>query len=238
MHSTLQRVAATLVAAFAFGGACAQESPAGPYARMVVIEPLPGQAAAFREGYGRHLAWHREANDPWTWYGWTFVLGERLGLFMDGTFGHAAEVFDQPVDPAGDAADNAANVTPYAVFRQHGVYERLDDLNAGAPLPDESPYLAVTTYVLEAGREQAFRSMVADRRRAAEGSGRYTWFRLRIGGRVPQYLLFRPAASFGAAARLGEFFAREGDGGSGLSGTVREIRHELLRFEPGLSYAP
>ena len=96
-----------LLSAQAFAGPAA-----GPYARMVVIEPKPGQGAAFEQGYQRHLEWHRKAGDSWTWHGWSFVLGERIGQFMDGTFGHAAANFDAPVQPAGDAADNAVNVVP------------------------------------------------------------------------------------------------------------------------------
>ena len=104
---------------------------AGPFARMVVIQPKPGQGAAFEQGYQRHLEWHKGANDLWTWHGWSFVLGDRLGMFMDGTFGHAAANFDTAVQPAGDAADNAVNVVPYADFLSHGVFRRLESASVG-----------------------------------------------------------------------------------------------------------
>lgn len=55
-----------------------QVSPTGPFARIVVLEPKPGQRDAFVAGYERHIEWHRRENDPWTWYGWSFVLGERI----------------------------------------------------------------------------------------------------------------------------------------------------------------
>ncbi|MGH8195122.1 MAG: hypothetical protein ACREQ8_12075 [Woeseiaceae bacterium] len=42
-------------------------SGSGVFARMVVIAPKPGQAAAFRDGYQSHLEWHRKADDPWVW---------------------------------------------------------------------------------------------------------------------------------------------------------------------------
>src|SRR5712692_838944 len=42
----------------------------GPYARIAVLRPLDGQTVEFEAGYIRHLAWHRQAGDPWAWYGW------------------------------------------------------------------------------------------------------------------------------------------------------------------------
>jgi hypothetical protein len=63
-------------------------------ARIVVIQPKLGKAAEFQAGYKRHLEWHRRNRDPWQWYGWTFVLGDRLGQFMDGTFGHTSSELD------------------------------------------------------------------------------------------------------------------------------------------------
>ena len=33
-------------------------------------------------------------NDPWTWHGWSVLTGERLGWFIDATFGHEAAELD------------------------------------------------------------------------------------------------------------------------------------------------
>jgi hypothetical protein len=97
--------------------AVAQQAPAS-YARTVVIVPKPGQADAFEKGYERHLQWHKGARDPWTWYGWTFVLGNRINRFMDGTFGHAAADFDAAVQPAATLG------TPYTLS---GLVDRVDN---------------------------------------------------------------------------------------------------------------
>lgn len=213
---------------------------AGPYARMVVIQPKPGQDAAFEQGYQRHLEWHSKAGDRWTWYGWSFVLGDRLGMFMDGTFGHAAANFDAAVQPAGDAADNAANVVPYADFLGHGVFRRLDAASMGLPLPDTSPFMAMATYTVAAGDEVAFeRQLEAATSRPGAGSGRpqggpgrFTWYKLQIGGSGPQYVLIRAAASFAAAAELPEVLP------PGARAMVRSARTELLRYRAEMSYAP
>ena len=196
------------------------------YARMVVIVPKPGQAEAFEKGYERHLQWHRGAKDTWTWYGWTFVLGNRINRFMDGTFGHAAADFDAAVQPAADAADNNVNVVPYADFASHGIYQRMNAMSAGEPLPDTSPFLSMTTYHIRPGQEAAFEQAVA----RARGTARQTWYRLQVGGEAPQYVLMRAVASFGAAATLGTPYT--------LSGLVDRVDNELLRYRPNLSYRP
>lgn len=213
-----------LVAALAF--VAVSPAWAQSYARMVVIVPKSGQAEAFEKGYERHLQWHKGVQDPWTWYGWTFVLGNRINRFMDGTFGHAAADFDAAVQPAADAADNSVNVVPYADFVSHGIYQRMDAMSAGEPLPDTSPFLSMTTYHIRPGQEAAFEQAVA----RARGTSRQTWYRLQAGGEAPQYVLMRAVASFGAAAALGTPYT--------LSGLVDRVDNELLRYRPNLSYRP
>ncbi|MGW8391998.1 hypothetical protein [Pseudoduganella sp. HUAS MS19] len=209
---------------------------AGPFARMVVIEPKPGQVAAFEQGYQRHLEWHKGANDRWTWHGWSFVLGERLGMFMDGTFGHAAANFDAAVQPAGDAADNAVNVVPHADFLSHGVFRRLDTASVGLPLPDTSPFLAMATYSIAPGEETAFeRQLVAGASapaHAGRAAQRFTWYRLQIGGAGGQYVLMRAVPSFSAAAELQDVLP------AGARALVRGVRTELLRYRADMSYVP
>lgn len=212
--------------------AFAQQPGPGPFARMVVIQPKPGQTAAFEQGYQRHLEWHRKVADKWTWHGWTFVLGDRLGMFMDGTFGHAAANFDAAVQPAADAADNGVNVVPYADFLSHGIFRRLDAASSGQPLPDGSPFLSLATYTVAAGDAAAFERQLAARP-AGNGAGeRFTWYRLQIGGEGAQYVLMRAAPSFGAAADLPEVLP------PGAAPLVRSVRSELLRYRADMSYQP
>lgn len=212
------------------------EPQTGPYARIVTIAPKPGQDEAFENGYARHIEWHRANGDRWTWYGWSFVLGPRMGRFMDGTFGHAASDFDHPVDPAGDGADNDRNVTPYADFVSHGVYRRLEDATRGAPLPDTSAYLVLVTYDVAPGRAAEFESAIAGDARARPRPGeeaRRSWYRLELGGTGPQYLLMGGAPSWEAAIRIAAAADRPVP-----SGVVERVTTELLRYRPAHSYHP
>lgn len=223
--------------------ACAVPATAGTpetrFARMVVITPKAGREAAFEQGYARHLQWHRNNSDPWTWHGWSFVLGERLGKFMDGTFRHAAADFDGAVDPAGDAADNDLNVSKHADFSSHAVYRHLDTPGTDAALPDASPYLSMVTYRLHAGGEAAFETAIV--RCANLPRGRHAWMKLSRGGDAPEYLLLRPVRTFGAAALLPDYFRRTDAGSRSecrISGVVEYARDELLRHRDELSYFP
>lgn len=223
--------------------ACAVPASAGApeprFARMVVIAPKAGREAAFEQGYARHLQWHLNNADPWTWHGWSFVLGERLGKFMDGTFRHAAADFDNAVDPAGDAADNDLNVAEHADFSSHAVYWHLDTPGVDATLPDASPYLSMVTYRLRAGGEAAFETAII--RCANPLPGRHAWMKLSRGGDAPEYLLLRPVRTFGAAAVLPDYFRRTHAGSRAdcrIGDMVEHTRDELLRHRSELSYFP
>src|SRR6185295_4242337 len=90
------------------------QTETGPYARISVLRPHDGATVEFESGYIRHLEWHRQAKDSWTWYGWTVWAGDRQRWFIYATFGHGAASLDHPVPPADDERDNIANVTPHA----------------------------------------------------------------------------------------------------------------------------
>lgn len=214
-------------------GSASQEDQKNSFARIVVIEPHEGKRAEFEAGYKRHLEWHKANNDPWTWHGWSFVFGGRPGLFMDGTFGHAAADFDQAVAPGADAADNAKNVNPYADFVSHAVYERVELYSRGQLLPDPSPFLEMTTFDLYPGAEPEFERLVLhESKRASEGI--FSWYRLVTGGPQPRYLLFRGRVNQREVVRSNSFFSDQKD----LRNVVSDIQIEVLRYRPDMSYVP
>ena len=83
----------------------AAQTGAGPYARIAVLRPHEGQTTEFEAGYLRHLEWHKQAGDPWTWYGWSIWAGDRYRWFVYATFGHSAASFDSVVSPPEDERD-------------------------------------------------------------------------------------------------------------------------------------
>jgi len=56
----------------------------GPYARIALLRPHDGDTVDFEAGYIRHLEWHRQAKDNWTWFGWTIWALRRTKLLWVG----------------------------------------------------------------------------------------------------------------------------------------------------------
>lgn len=168
----------------------------GPYARISLLQPHDGDTVDFEAGYIRHLQWHRQANDSWTWYGWTIWAGERQRWLVYGTFGHSAAALDAPVNPAEDERDNIVNVTPHGHFAGHGLYEFLPALSRGTGRPEATPRVELATIDLAPGAEKAFESAVALEQPKLQGET--LWYRMLAGGPMPRYLRLRPRANLGS----------------------------------------
>ena len=111
------------------------QSERGPFARIAVLRPRGGRTVDFEAGYIRHLEWHRQARDPWVWYGWSLWASDRQRWFVYATFGHSAASLDSPVAPADDERDNVLNVVPHAEFVGNALYEYLPALSRGTGVP-------------------------------------------------------------------------------------------------------
>jgi len=209
-------------------GLLAAQTGPGPFARIVLLRAREGMSAQFEAGYRRHLEWHRSNRDPWSWYGWSVVFGERVDWFMDGTFGHSAGSLDSAVAPAADGRDADTNVASYADFMSNGIYEFLPDVSNGSPEPPPSPLLELATYDLEPGAGPAFEQRL--RTRKGDGSESH-WFRLVAGGSIPRYLCLRPRQNLAVVASR---VSLEALPPAGVAGVVR-VTVEVLRFRPDLS---
>ena len=202
----------------------------GPYARIAILRPHDGDTVDFEAGYIRHLEWHRQARDPWVWYGWTIWAGERQRWFVYATFGHTAASLDSSVAPAEDERDNVANVTPHAQFVGSALYEYLPELSRGTGEPQPTPRLELTTVDLVPGAAKAF-----EQAQGAEQSrlqGETLWYRMVAGGPAPRYVRLRPRGSLSAIL----------DGRSEqalpdkINGSIAKTTVEILNLRPAMSY--
>jgi hypothetical protein len=220
-------VAGALLPAFSFGQA---EGERGPFARIAVLRPHDGDTVDFEAGYIRHLEYHRQARDAWTWYGWTVWAGERQRWFVYATFGHAAASLDKPVPPAEDERDNVSNVTPHAQFVGNALYEYLPALSRGTGEPQPTPRLELTTVDLVPGAAPAFEAALGAVQSALQGET--LWYRMVAGGSAPRYVRMRPRASLAAIL--------EGRNEQALPDTVNPLiaktTVEILTLRPTMSY--
>src|SRR5713101_3313868 len=168
----------------------------GPYARIAILRPYDGHTVEFEAGYIRHLEWHRQARDPWVWYGWSIWASERQRWFVYATFGHSASSLDSAVTPAEDERDNVLNVVPHTEFAGNALYEYLPALSRGTGEPLPTARLALTTVDLEPGAAKAFEEAVSAGQSTRQGET--LWYRMVAGGVAPRYVRLRPRPSLAA----------------------------------------
>ena len=201
----------------------------GPYARIAILRPHDGRTIDFEAGYIRHLAWHQQARDPWTWYGWTVWAGERQRWFVYATFGHSAAGLDSAVAPAEDERDNVVNVAPHVEYVGNAVYEYLPGLSRGTAEPQPTARLEFTTVDLVPGSAKAFEAALSAGQSTLHGET--LWYRMVAGGAAPRYVRLRPRPSLSAML----------DGRSeqalpdGVNSLIARTTVEILTFRPTMS---
>jgi hypothetical protein len=225
------RSAALLVTFIALGpSATSARQERGPFARIAVLRPHDGRTTEFEAGYIRHLEFHRQAKDPWRWFGWTIWAGDRQRWFVYATFGHAAADFDEAVSPVEDERDNVLNVTPHATFAGNAMYEFLPALSRGTGEPSPTPRLELTTIDVQSGGGRAFEAALVEAHASLKTET--LWYRLSAGGRSPRYVRLRPHAGV-AAVLQGQADAVLPDAATRL---VEDMTVEILNFRPTMSY--
>ena len=200
----------------------------GPYARISILRPHDGDTVDFEAGYIRHLEWHRQAKDPWTWFGWTIWAGERQRWFIYATFGHSAAAFDNPVSPAEDERDNVLNVIRHGQFLGSALYEYLPALSQGTAQPQPTARLELTTVDLVAGAESAFEVAVSAEQASLQSET--LWYRMIAGGPVPRYLRLRPRPNLAAILQNEQALPES------VHGLIAKTTIEILTLRPTMSY--
>jgi hypothetical protein len=203
---------------------------AGPFARIAFLRPHDGDTVDFEAGYVRHLDFHRQAHDTWSWYGWTIWAGERQRWFVYATFGHSAASLDNPVPAADDERDNISNVTPHAEFAGNGLFEFLPALSRGTGAPTPTARLEFITVDVNAGAGRAFETAIAARQAAT--TDETLWYRMVAGGPSPRYVCLRPRASLQALLDAG----REPRSPDAAAASIARMTVEVLNFRPTMSY--
>jgi len=202
----------------------------GPYARIAVLRPHEGKTVDFEAGYIRHLEWHRQAKDPFTWYGWSVWASERQRWFVYATFGHSASDFDHAVAPAEDERDNVLNVVPHAEFAGNALYEFLPALSRGTGEPQPMSRLEMTTIDVVPGKATEFESALSANQSKLRGDT--LWYRMVAGGAAPRYLRLRPLPSVAAILEAtGEQVFPET-----VHPLITKMAVEILSLRPTMSY--
>lgn len=228
--------------------AAAQTSGAdGAGAAVFAYQPKQGQQERFEAGYRSHLEWHRAQEDSLNWLGWTVLAGPRLGAFVDGVFGIDYGALDARVDPAGDAAHMAAEVTPHATPITRHLLRARPELSTASLAEDgaPTPLVQVTRYEVAPGHLDAVENALRALRNAADATALlpYTVYELGAGAQ-PGFLLMTwrtRFASFDNVAgdpngRLQPRLA-EAASAAGVPGAlVTAVESEVWQYRPDLTY--
>lgn len=169
--------------------------PSGPYARIAVMRALDeSHTVDLEAGYIRHLEWHRQAKDPFSWYSYSiWASTERQRWIIYATFGHTAAELSNPVSPAEDERDTIINILPHVQFLGNAVYEFLPALSRGNGVPTPTHCAEYTTVELNFGAGKEFEAVLAAEQSKLQGET--LWYRLVVGGNAPRYIRLRPRAS-------------------------------------------
>jgi hypothetical protein len=202
----------------------------GPYARIGILRPHDGDTVDFEAGYIRHLEWHRQAHDLWTWYGWTISIGERQRSFVYAPFGHSAKGLDNPVPPADDERDTIPNITPHAKFEGVGIYQFLPALSRGIGVPQPTAKVELLTVELLPGSATGFESILSSERSFLKEET--LWYRMVAGGKTPCYVRLRPRPSLSAILESQDEQELPGT----VKGLIAKTTVEILTLRPTMSY--
>lgn len=202
-------------------------------AHFVTWKPKPGMGKDFEEGYKRHLQWHKNAGDTWNWYGWSFISGPRSGQFMDATIDHAFEDFDKPVDPDGDAADNAKNTVPYADFLTSSKLVTINNLSNPGPDGLRAKYMKLIT--LQVLNEYRAEFMIRQYRNRCDMNKLkfFVTYKTFDGGRIDHWYVLVGANSWADFEHMAAHNDKLID-----STVVKSVTTETLRYREDLSQFP
>ncbi len=173
----------------------------GDAAFLFAYSVKEGQMNNFVEGYKKHLQWHMDKNDPLPWYAWFVFTGNRLGLFIDGTFGISFEAFDNRVAPREDYQDFLKTTAPFvdANFRQ--VLQLKRDLSTIFLLEEQKPTSQIDIFHIELhqGTEVDFEKLIRDIVSKISKSSEkvnFTTYKILSGSEHPKYIVMAPRNNF------------------------------------------
>ena len=238
-------VFAILAALIPNGGAMAQE---GTVSQSFSLEVSEANIAQFEEAYLRHIDWHRQHNDTWTWNMWSSTTGD-LGSYVVITGGHTWADFDTPpFDPMADGADAMAQFGSLVESVSSGFGQLMPDVSRPADGP--MPLVQVVDFKVKYGMDGDFLQVVRKVTEAAEQvnwTEHYLWLKNVSGGEGNYILVLQHEnwASFAQPEMSVEAVTEEVYGRQESTAlwdmffnVVESTSERIWTYRPDLSYTP
>jgi hypothetical protein len=221
----------------------------GTISRSYTLTVKAADVAQFEEAYLRHVDWHRQQNDTWTWTMWSSDTGD-LGRYIVISGEHTWADFDSPpVDEAADGAHAMATFGQYLTSTNSGLGRYMADVSR--PAADPVPMVHVIDYELKAGKEGDFLQVVGKFKDATDKANwplHYLWFDIVSSGGGTDYVLvlqhpnwasFAPQEMSPAAVLENAFGRQEAQSLLDMfTGTIETSSERIWTLRPDLTYTP
>jgi len=148
---------------------------------------LPGHAGQYEAARKKHMEWHKQAGDQWTWTVWEVTSGPDTGTYLVTTANHQWADYDSwtAKNGAGDSADSSASIGPHVAGNDRSYWTTRPDLSLWPTSNDLPPMGTLTVYYLKPGMGDQFASAVT-KLTGALGKSKWPlnsmWYQLLNGG--------------------------------------------------------
>lgn len=248
MRTILAAIFALSMAAVA-GGQAAKPT-VGQY---FVSKPKAGSVQQFEAGRKKHMAFHKKANDTFTWLTWEYVSGPELGSYLIGTGGHAWKDFDgREKFEAEDGADVAANVAPFTESTQNRFWMQRPDLSLSDEGAEPAKFLGVMEFLVKPEGVGAFTEAIMKINEGLKKTNNVTtrsrWYTLASGDDGPRFALVQERnswAEFEAGPKSFPQIMEEAFGKDAAAELMKKVtssywhnKSYILQYRADLSYRP
>ena len=213
----------------------------------------PGLTQQYEAGRKKHMAWHKNQNDTWSWYTWAVVTGEGTGSYVVGSFEHNWKDLDgREKFTTADSADAQASMGPSLAGEQQSYYRYRADMSLAQQTLPPAPLISVTHFMV---KPEAINDFIDGVKKVSDGikktsfpqAGPSRWYQLVNGGESPHFVLvgdranwasFQPPTDKTLDSMMEEAYGKEQ--GAAILGSlrkaVRSTSIEALQYRPDLSY--
>ena len=176
--------------------------------RVYFSMPKPGMGQQYEAGRKKHMQFHRDQKDTWTWNTFFIETGDNAGTYVTSSCGHAWKDFDEWEARMGkaDTADGATNMSPHVQNGRNGFYVYRSDMSLAPANQPAAPMTAVTIFVLHPGAGPDF---IAAIKKVNDALGKQAdwpktsgWLQLVNGGEGPTFVLLNSRKNWADFAPL------------------------------------
>jgi hypothetical protein len=230
----------------------ATQQPAGNVSRVYFIRVKPGMDAQWMEGAKKHVAWHRQQKDPWTWTAFYVETGRNTGMYGWISQGHTwaeLDTYDATIGK-GDGENAMATTGPYEESYTSGIAVGLTDVSHPPPAGSTFPLVSVEHFRVHPAKQTQFLNAVRTAHGALQKAGYklpYMWNREVSGAEGLVFTLAAPMRGWTDMAEnpeVEQMMAKQ-LGEQGMANLMQSFYDSILTVEswtarilPELSYIP